>query len=227
MEKIEIIQDNGFRSWSEECRVVTPETQNLVTPEELDEEGNVIQEAVYKTIPAVYETPEEAKARLVADGVPEAAIVTEPLPDGLTMPKWENGAWIDGYTAPTLADHKNDALADVRQKYAAKMDAVATPYTRTEQMTWDQQEKEARAYQADPAAAVPMLAALAAARGIALADLVGKIIAKADLYAAAIGAILGEQQWREDQIEAIAADGTKTYEEKKIAFDDLVASIPS
>ena len=57
----------------------------------------------------------------------------------------------------------------------------------------------------DPAAAVPLIANLAAVRGISVSDLANRIIQKADAYTAAIGAALGKRQKLEDQLNAMTS----------------------
>lgn len=92
---------------------------------------------------------------------------------------------------------------------AIHCDALLTPlkagYPLGEQQSWDKQEIEARDFTADAAAPVPLLSALAAARGIGVADLAARIIAKSDLFAAYSGAVIGNRQKCED---AVAAAGT-------------------
>lgn len=102
--------------------------------------------------------------------------------------------------ANLLLVSRNKALGVIRDRYASAMESIAYPYTKTEQMTWDQQEKEARDYLADPNAYVPMITHQAISRGFTVLDLANKIILKADMYSAAIGTLLGEQQALEDSI---------------------------
>jgi hypothetical protein len=88
---------------------------------------------------------------------------------------------------------------------------LSATYPDREVISWDQQIREATAYTADATVATPLLSALAAARGVALADLVQKVQAKALAFSAASGRILGARQRLEDQlgaaetVEAIAA----------------------
>jgi hypothetical protein len=88
---------------------------------------------------------------------------------------------------------------------------LSATYPDREVISWDQQIREATAYTVDATVATPLLSALAAARGVALADLVQKVMAKASSFSAASGRILGARQRLEDQlgaaetIEAIAA----------------------
>lgn len=66
-----------------------------------------------------------------------------------------------------------------------------------EVLSWDQQLLEAQ----DEKSERTLLKAMAAARGIELEDLVGRVLMKAELYAVASGAILGARQGLEDALE--------------------------
>ena len=88
----------------------------------------------------------------------------------------------------------------IRQRYARLMDAIVKPYTKTEQLTWDTQVKEADAYLLDNQADVPLIAALAQNRGVSLADLVTWIKENEALYRVAVGTLLGQQQAELDQL---------------------------
>jgi hypothetical protein len=88
----------------------------------------------------------------------------------------------------------------IRQRYAILMDDIVKPYTKTEQLTWDTQVKEADAYLLDNQADVPMISALAQNRGVALADLVTWIKDNEVLYRVAVGTLLGQQQAELDQL---------------------------
>ena len=106
----------------------------------------------------------------------------------------------DDFPAPT-----NDQLLDVeankiRQRYAQMMDEIVKPYTKTEQLTWDSQVKEADAYLLDNQAAIPMITALAQNRGVDLADLVTWIKENEATYRVAVGTLLGQQQAELDQL---------------------------
>jgi hypothetical protein len=101
-----------------------------------------------------------------------------------------------------LADVKSAKLAQLSSECSMRMDAIKAGYPAEEVQSWDKQESEARAYTVSSSAATPLLSALAAARGITLADLAARVIAKADQFAAASGAIIGKRQHYEDQVTA-------------------------
>jgi len=86
------------------------------------------------------------------------------------------------------------------------LSGVRAAYPPGEVMSWDKQEAEARAYLADPDAATPLVDALAVTRGIGKAELVTRIIAKADVFAAFSGACIGNRQRIEDALAAAITD---------------------
>lgn len=101
-----------------------------------------------------------------------------------------------------LAQAKADKLAEINAVCQSTLEALTPTYPERELTTFDKQESEARAYLADPTASTPLLSALAAARGIELADLVGRVIAKADAFTIASGFIIGQRQALEDRLDA-------------------------
>lgn len=92
---------------------------------------------------------------------------------------------------PGLRDH---VAALIRAEGAARLLAVASPYTPAERETWSVQIAEAEAWTADHAAATPMIDAICAGRGTEKSVLVGYIMDLNSRYRAACGAILGRQQ---------------------------------
>ena len=122
---------------------------------------------------------------------------------------------------PSLAAQKRRQI----HEYAEAMRAAIAPhYPQHEIDTWDKQEREATAYTADSAAHVPLLAAMAAARGWTVADLAARVLIKAEEFSQVGGAILGAQQALEDQLGTILADlaaGTITEAEARTALSGL------
>lgn len=109
---------------------------------------------------------------------------------------------------PTFEEAKADKLIEINMAADKTMAALISTYPELEISTFDKQEAEARAYIADPEAPTPLLSALAKARGISMDELVKRVIAKADAFAAASGYIIGQRQALEDQL-----DTCKTLEE--------------
>lgn len=95
---------------------------------------------------------------------------------------------------------KNKGLSEINTWYEVEAAKLTRGYPNTEITTWNKQEQEARAYQADITAQVPFIKELALARGVELDVLVVKIIEKADAYAVNIGTLTGQRQKKEDEL---------------------------
>ena len=92
-------------------------------------------------------------------------------------------------------------LAELKTANAAYQQAIAemtTGYPDDERLTFDKQEAEARAGLADSSASTPFVDALASGRQMDKAELVKRIIAKADAFALASGSLTGQRQRYED-----------------------------
>ena len=103
---------------------------------------------------------------------------------------------------PSLDEVKAAKLLEINTECQRVLESLTPTYPERELTTFDKQESEARAYLADATASTPLLSALAAARGIELADLVQRVIAKADAFAVASGSIIGQRQALEDRLDA-------------------------
>lgn len=106
------------------------------------------------------------------------------------------GEWTTTWLEPDTAALKLTALAAINYECESRLRKLRESYPDSEVISWDKQEDEARA------GAGPFIAALAQVRGIALADLIGRIIAKADAYAVISAQIIGQRQVLEAQINA-------------------------
>jgi hypothetical protein len=102
-----------------------------------------------------------------------------------------------------LTDAKTAKLAEINAAYAEALAAVKAGYPPDEILSWDKQEREARAYQADSTAATPFLDALSAARGVDKPTLADRIMAKVAAADDAVGTATGRRQAREDTIQAL------------------------
>lgn len=104
-------------------------------------------------------------------------------------------------------DAKLEAVKAVKRKEIngacdVAVSALAASYPEREVLSWPQQVKEAEALAADPQASAPLLAAIAEARSLPLAELASRVLAKMASYAAASGSIIGRRQATEDLIDA-------------------------
>ena len=106
---------------------------------------------------------------------------------------------------------KTAKLYEINAAYEAATSALVSTYPQTELLTFDKQEAEARAWTEDNSAETPLVDALAAGRTMAKAELVRRIVAKADAFAVAVGYYTGQRQKYEDMVksaetpEAVAA----------------------
>lgn len=102
---------------------------------------------------------------------------------------------------PTLDELKFSKLSEINAAYNTATSSLVSTYPDTELLTFDKQEQEARAWDADNTTSTPLIDALALGRGIDKAELVRRIIAKADAFAVATGYLTGQRQRYEDQLE--------------------------
>ena len=97
---------------------------------------------------------------------------------------------------------RSEKLSEINGKYDAATSALVSTYPQTELLTFDKQEAEARAWTADHNAETPLVDMLAAGRQMDKAELVRRIIAKADAFALAAGYLTGQRQHYEDLLAA-------------------------
>ncbi|WP_404463101.1 hypothetical protein LG331_09995 [Vreelandella aquamarina] len=111
-------------------------------------------------------------------------------------------AWMRPAKTPAelLAEAQAAKLAEINDAYQSELDAVLNEYPNAETKTWDKQEAEARAWDADNEAPTPLLDAVAAGRNMDKAELVQRVLAKADAWIALSGQATGKRQSLEDEI---------------------------
>lgn len=104
--------------------------------------------------------------------------------------------------AAKLANAKAAKLTEINTACDLAARAYLSPYPEVEISTWPQQSAEAAAYSADPGAATPLLSEIATARGLTMDDLAARVLAKETLFKTTAGALLGQRQALEDQIDS-------------------------
>lgn len=116
----------------------------------------------------------------------------------------DKGGWYEVVTLPeqTLEEAKAAKLAEINGACDSILKAAVKSYPDTEVMTFDQQVREAQAWLADPASPVSLLASLASARSVGLADLARRVMVKHQSYSILSGAVIGQRQALEDQLDA-------------------------
>lgn len=102
---------------------------------------------------------------------------------------------------PSLDELKATKLQEINAGFEQTASQLVATYPQSELLTFDQQTAEAEAYLADPTAECPMLAPLAAARGITMDDLCQRVMAKHAAFSAATGLLMGQRQAMEDRLE--------------------------
>lgn len=102
-------------------------------------------------------------------------------------------------TLDTARERKTAEIREAAEKFLAPFGAEYGP---TERATWEQQLAEAKALQADPLAATPLLSAIAAARGQSVADLAGRVLANRAAWVVLAGHVTGQRLALQDQVDA-------------------------
>lgn len=113
------------------------------------------------------------------------------------------GTWVDdGVPSAEDADlaQVSKLLCELRVECDRRLACLKDGYPESEVLSWDKQETEARA------GGGPLVAALATARGIDEAELISRILQKAQVFAVLSGTIIGQRQAIEDRIKAGARE---------------------
>lgn len=144
------------------------------------------------------------------DGIPVDCITVphEVYEEAMSRPEGSLFDIVDGAVvivyppAKTLDQLKATKLAELADAFAQRMGAVKAGYPDDEIQSWFDQKGEAVAFTANPAAATPLLSAMAGARGISVADLAARVLVKAAGYAETAGLLIGKRQRYEDAVNA-------------------------
>ena len=102
----------------------------------------------------------------------------------------------------TVEELKITKLSEINSAYDVSTSGLVATYPQTELLTFDKQESEARAWLAASSVETPLIDTLAAGRGMDKAELVSRIITKADAFAVTTGYLTGQRQRYEDQLDA-------------------------
>lgn len=141
---------------------------------------------------------------------PEFDNWTQELTEG--TPEQRDGKWYQTWVLTPVTHTPEEEAERLKSLKARKLDeindayqqaiATLTPtYPDDERLTFDKQEQEARAWLADSSTPTPFVDALAAGRQMDKAELVSRIIAKADAFALASGSLTGQRQRYEDMLD--------------------------
>ena len=143
---------------------------------------------------------------------PEGAVKME-KPQPTTYHK----AKTDGTWTPDIDHAKAAKLAEINSTYDAATSSLVATYPQTELLTFDQQESEARAYDADPTSETRLVDMLSKGRQIDKAELVRRIILKSDAFKLSAGYLTGQRQRYEDLLSE-----AKTVEEVEAIVPEYV-----
>lgn len=124
---------------------------------------------------------------------------------------------IVGIPDVTLEEVKRRKLEEINGKYNVATSSLVETYPATELLTFDQQEAEARAWEADNSAETPLVDMLAVGRQIDKAELVRRIIIKSDAFKLAAGYLTGQRQRYEDLL-----GGAQTVEDVEAIVPEYV-----
>lgn len=116
------------------------------------------------------------------------------------MPRVEKG--INSSTMLSGIEHaKTVKLAEINDKCENILRNLTITYPDTERLTFAQQKEEAKSFLIDNESVCPMLASMAAARGVPLSVLSERVLAKADVFSIVSGMIIGQRQALEDLLD--------------------------
>lgn len=109
------------------------------------------------------------------------------------------------YIAPQSTPEQLRAMQQsvIRAACDQELATLRLAYPEREVDSWPQQEREARDIVLNPAAPTPLLSAIAQARSLPVEELVRRVRAKADTYAATAGKIIGRKQALTDELDAL------------------------
>lgn len=121
--------------------------------------------------------------------------------------EWDDvqNTWIEN-TEKHLTFKVNELIFSIRDSAQQEINILDNSYPDFEKLTWQDQEREARAYLKDNSELTPTISAIAQARNIDLFDLANKIVNKADDYRSMAAAIIGKRQRIEDEIKKLHAE---------------------
>lgn len=108
-----------------------------------------------------------------------------------------------GRADQSLLDLRARQLAAIKDRADELLASLEASYPEREVKSWSQQTREAEALAVDPAAVAPLLNGIAAARGVPLLDLAGRVRAKVAAAAELSGPIIGQRQALEDALMAV------------------------
>lgn len=131
------------------------------------------------------------------------AVILPGQPDEIPACSPADAVYLGELEYPALEAHKLEAakaakLVELNAGCERALSSLTGSYPPGELQSWPQQVKEAADLAADPQAETPLLAAIATARGLTVADLAERVRLKAEAYAQLSGGAIGRRQALED-----------------------------
>ncbi len=118
---------------------------------------------------------------------------------------FSNGRWVFD-----LQSAKVSKIYEININLRNAMSAITSAYTRDEIDTWQIQQDEAAAYNADQTAHTPFIDSLVESRAAYdKAKMVARILTKAEIYKSISGKLIGKKQDYIDQLESLTNDATQ------------------
>lgn len=102
---------------------------------------------------------------------------------------------------PTFDEAKTAKLLEINSACDAAMKEYVKDYPDLEIDTFDEQLKEANAYTVDNSAATPVLTIISEKRGLTLAEIVQRVLAKAEEFKVAAASAVGQRQALNDRLQ--------------------------
>ena len=128
------------------------------------------------------------------------------VPDGYTTLEpedrwsiWTGTAWEQDPAAIDAV--RGMKMIEIRDRANLLLSNVGAEYGDMERTTWDVQAAEAAAFAADPEAAVPLLAGIAAQRGMTVADMAVRVLSNRAAWVALSGSIVGQRLALQDRLD--------------------------
>lgn len=133
------------------------------------------------------------------------ALISGESPSQIITPGEDGHPVLSSRPKPSIDDSARQAIDRINSGYQAEMGKILNDYPQAETLTFDKQEREARQWQMDNSVATPYIDAMLAERPLDKAELVGRILAKADAFTMASGLATGKRQRLEDDVKAALA----------------------
>lgn len=134
------------------------------------------------------------------------AVILPGQPDEIPACSLVDTEYLGELQYPAAELHKLEAakavkLIEINAACELALADLTSTYPPGELQSWPQQVREAAAFLLDPPGPTLLLSAIAEVRGLTVADLAGRVQAKAEGYAAYSGAIIGKRQAAEDLLD--------------------------